>query len=248
MWRLAGLKAAWGGIKGATGYCLGSARGASTCALIAGGVALTATGVGAIGGGGLITAGAASVATSATVAADAFALASAAHSARTGDYKGVVLSIGSVGRVSGTVANTLERALTPLVGREVARGTGELEALGVRARKSVARGEGESAAAWGTRVHTRWETLARAKFGGRIRTEVSYKGGREVAFGTKGSIRVDGILYDKRGNPIAIYDLKTGNATLSNARIKRLKKALPKDLKELPIIQIGGRKKIPRRR
>jgi hypothetical protein len=211
-------------------------------------VALTATGVGAVGGGGLITAGATSIAGGANIAADAFALASAAQSARKGDYKGLVLSIGTVGRVTGKLAGTVERALTPLVGREVARTTGELEQLGVKATKTVVRREGESAASWGTRVHTEWEQQLRAKYGSRIRVEQSFRGGKKADFGEKGSVRVDAILYNKKGDPIAIYDLKTGNAALSNARIKRIKKALPSDMRDLPIIQIGGKKKIPRHR
>jgi RHS repeat-associated protein len=88
------------GIVSVAKYCTG--RGAGTCAMVAGGVALTATGVGAVAGGGMIAAGAATVATTATITSrglGAYASArGAAQSAKRGDVVGAMASVATMGR------------------------------------------------------------------------------------------------------------------------------------------------------
>ena len=67
-----------------------------------------------------------------------------------------------------------------------------------------------------------------------LHTEVSYKNGEVVDFGTPGSIRVDAVLGDIN-NPIAAWDLKTGSATLSPSRIAKMQVAIGQTI---PIFQI----------
>jgi hypothetical protein len=52
-----------------------------------------------------------------------------------------------------------------------------------------------------------------------LSTEVSYKNGAIVPYGTKGSVRFDVVQYSKSGTPIAAWDFKTGAAKLTGTRI-----------------------------
>lgn len=54
----------------------------------------------------------------------------------------------------------------------------------------------------------------------------------------KGSVRVDAVMYDASGNPIAIYDLKTGASGLTEGRIAEIRAQLPDNLKDVPIKEI----------
>jgi hypothetical protein len=56
-------------------------------------------------------------------------------------------------------------------------------------------------------------------------------------YGAEGSIRTDIILRDRlTGRPIAIYDVKTGNATISAKRAAELRAAVNDD--NVPIIEL----------
>ncbi|MGH2639709.1 MAG: hypothetical protein ACRDF4_10605, partial [Rhabdochlamydiaceae bacterium] len=101
----------------------------------------------------------------------------------------------------------------------------ELGKLATQASKQVVRKEGESAAAWGTRVHARLKELIIQSGRSDLRGEVSFIGGKEFDYGTKGSIRADAILVNEQGNAIAVFDLKTGKAILSEIRKKILMNA-----------------------
>jgi hypothetical protein len=60
-----------------------------------------------------------------------------------------------------------------------------------------------------------------------------------IEYGISGSKRTDVYLKDKLGRPIAIYDLKTGNAKLTPARIQELRKAVGVD--DIPVIELSWR-------
>ena len=96
----------------------------------------------------------------------------------------------------------------------------------------VGKGKG---AVHGTKIHTEFAKQVKNKIG--LPTEVSYKGGRVVRRGTKGSKRVDVVLGD-REKPTAIFDLKTGKAKLTEKRIEQIRKHLPKGFEDIPIIEI----------
>jgi hypothetical protein len=58
-------------------------------------------------------------------------------------------------------------------------------------------------------------------------------------YGISGAKRTDIYLKDPLGNPIAIYDLKTGNARLTPARIRELREAVGG--KNIPVIELRWR-------
>ena len=77
----------------------------------------------------------------------------------------------------------------------------------------------------GTQKHSQFAKEVNALGNSNLATEVSYKDGELVPYGTPGSIRFDVMQYDRSRNPIAAWDLKTGSATLSQARILRMQEA-----------------------
>jgi hypothetical protein len=92
----------------------------------------------------------------------------------------------------------------------------------------------------GTRRHTIFQRTV-AGWGDRtLRTEVSYRLGWEVSRGKPGSVRLDVVEFDSRGNIIAVYDYKTGNATLSATRVTQIRSHLPPYAQNVPIIEIRG--------
>lgn len=54
----------------------------------------------------------------------------------------------------------------------------------------------------------------------------NYLDGAEVPYGTPGSIRIDVGQYDANGQIQAVFDLKTGSATLTPARIQQIQQAV----------------------
>jgi hypothetical protein len=69
-------------------------------------------------------------------------------------------------------------------------------------------------------------------------TEVSYLNGNIVRRGTLGSIRVDVVYGPSRETPMAIYDLKTGQAKLTSKRVAEIRRHLPPGYQDIPIIEI----------
>ncbi|MCC7001786.1 MAG: hypothetical protein IT357_06500 [Gemmatimonadaceae bacterium] len=114
---------------------------------------------------------------------------------------------------------------------------GKLKKLGsiidaaLDARRAVGPGRG---AVHGTRVHRAMEKILSAADEA---TEVSYKNGDVVKRGTPGSIRIDAI-EGSMDAPTAIYDLKTGAATLTERRIRLMRKHLPEASKDAPIVEV----------
>jgi RHS repeat-associated protein len=88
-----------------------------------------------------------------------------------------------------------------------------------QARVNIGDGSG---ALYGTKLHTEFRKQVNALGNIDLHTEVSYANGRVVRYGTPGSVRVD-VVYGGLTDPLAIFDLKTGMATLSSARIIQLR-------------------------
>ena len=59
-----------------------------------------------------------------------------------------------------------------------------------------------------------------------LATEKSYLNGELVDWGTPGSVRLD-VVEGPLDSPTAIYDLKTGSARLTRARIAQIQKHVP---------------------
>jgi hypothetical protein len=79
---------------------------------------------------------------------------------------------------------------------------------------------------YGTKVHTEMKDRIKALDRKDLHTEESYLNGKHVPYGKPGSIRAD-VIEGSKTQPSAVYDLKTGNAKLTDARIKELRKQLP---------------------
>lgn len=68
-----------------------------------------------------------------------------------------------------------------------------------------------------------------------IQSEVTYKNGQIVPYGTKGGVRLDVVEYNSNGTIKAVYDLKTGKAGLTNGRIQQIQNNLPNNA---PVLEI----------
>jgi hypothetical protein len=69
--------------------------------------------------------------------------------------------------------------------------------------------------------------------------EQSWSLGDLVDYGISGSKRTDIYLKDEFGRPIAVYDLKTGNAHLTAARVREIQKAVGID--DIPVFELSWR-------
>jgi len=100
----------------------------------------------------------------------------------------------------------------------------ELALAARRAAAAVGPGQGP---VYGTKVHVAFKSEVLAIGNPYLKPEVSFKGGRIVPYGTPGSVRVDAALFDETGeNVLQLYDLKTGNAVLTPARIQQIQSAI----------------------
>jgi RHS repeat-associated protein len=102
------------------------------------------------------------------------------------------------------------------------------------ARNTIGAGSGS---VYGTKVHAQFKDILDALGRGDLHTEVSYLGGREVAYGTKGSVRLD-VVVGSKDKPLAIYDLKTGSAKLTASRIAQIRQHLPPNYRNIPILEV----------
>lgn len=62
-------------------------------------------------------------------------------------------------------------------------------------------------------------------------------GGVDLKYGSLGSIRTDVILRNDVGDPIAIYDVKTGGARLTEARVQELRQSVA-PASRIPVIEL----------
>jgi len=99
----------------------------------------------------------------------------------------------------------------------------DLAAAANRAAQTVGPGSGP---VYGTQVHTAFQAEVEALGQSGLRTEVSYLNGAEVPYGTPGSVRIDVGQYGANGQIQEVFDLKTGSATLTPARIQQIQQAV----------------------
>lgn len=109
-----------------------------------------------------------------------------------------------------------------------------LRNLAGKALASVGPGQG---AVHGTRVHAAFANQIRALGRADLHPEVSYLNGRVVPYGTKGAVRLDVVEGDRLA-PKAIFDLKTGGAKLTTARITQIRQHLPSGSKGVSISEV----------
>jgi hypothetical protein len=109
-------------------------------------------------------------------------------------------------------------------GRDIATSlTDDLTAAAQRAAQSIGPGRGP---VYGTKVHSAFEREVNALGKNDVHTEVSYLNGQVVPYGTKGSVRLD-VVNGPVNAPTAVYDLKTGSAILTPARVQQIQSHLP---------------------
>jgi len=109
---------------------------------------------------------------------------------------------------------------------------GDLTAAANRAAQSVGPGSGP---VYGTQVHATFQAEVEALGQSGLQTEMSYLNGAEVPYGTPGSIRIDVGQYSANGQIQSVFDLKTGSATLTAARIQQIQQAVGS---QVPVIVI----------
>ena len=90
----------------------------------------------------------------------------------------------------------------------------------------------------GTKKHSLFKQKVDALGNPNLATEKTFLNGKEVRYGTKGGVRVDVIEYNPNGT-VTVYDLKTGNATLTQSRITQIQNAVnPTNPSSVTVIQI----------
>jgi hypothetical protein len=99
----------------------------------------------------------------------------------------------------------------------------QLTAAAGRAADAVGEGEGH---AYGSAVHSAFQEEVDALGDSSLKTEQSFLNGKPVTYGTKDSVRPDVTEFDGQGNIKAVYDLKTGGATMSAARMQQIWEAI----------------------
>ena len=125
---------------------------------------------------------------------------------------------GSAGMIKTGISATPKTAATSVSVDEV---TTQLNNIAKDAATVVGPGSG---AVHGTKVHTAFRNRIKGlKINGYIiRTEETELNGRPFNYGTKGSARLDATVYDSNGNLVRAYDLKTGNAKLTQKQINHI--------------------------
>lgn len=107
-----------------------------------------------------------------------------------------------------------------------------------RAASRAAQGIGEgNGLMYGTAVLSAFKAEVQA-MGGNLRAEVSYFNGVEVKYGTPGSVRLDVAEYGADGYIKAVYDLKTGSSSLTEARISQIRSQLPGGGAGVPVQEV----------
>lgn len=109
----------------------------------------------------------------------------------------------------------------------------DLAAAASRAGNTVGPGSG---GAYGTRVHSAFAREVNAFGNANLSTEISYLNGVRVNYGTPGSVRLD-VLNGPFNAPVSIFDLKTGSATLTPARIQQIQSHIPGGA-NVPVFQV----------
>jgi hypothetical protein len=92
---------------------------------------------------------------------------------------------------------------------------------------------------FGIHAHLEFAKRVRALNIPGIRTEgveQSFDLGDVVRYGLEGSVRTDVVLRDRSGIPIAVYDLKTGNAKLTPSRVREIRDAVGR--RDIPVIEL----------
>jgi hypothetical protein len=82
----------------------------------------------------------------------------------------------------------------------------------------------------GSKIHSKFEKTNKSNG---IKSEISYKDGKLVRRGEKGSVRADATYGKNPKKPKIAYDLKTGKSGISPQEAAKYRKHMPKSTKKL---------------
>ena len=139
------------------------------------------------------------------------------------DYDSASVLLGNETNTRAIVDYAFFAQIAEFVAAEAGTTLDQLSAAANRAAQSVGSGSGP---VYGTQVHTAFQAEVEALGQSGLRTEVSYLNGAEVPYGTPGSFRIDVGQYGANGQIQSVFDLKTGSATLTPARIQQIQQAV----------------------
>ena len=109
----------------------------------------------------------------------------------------------------------------------------DLAAAAQQAAQHVGPGQGP---VYGTQVHSAFEAEVNTLGKAHLSTEVSYLNGRVVPRGAPGSVRVD-VVEAPLTAPTRVFDLKTGSARLTPARMQHIQSHIPGG-NAVPILEV----------
>ena len=100
------------------------------------------------------------------------------------------------------------------------------EQLAAAAGRAVQTAGPGSGAVYGTAVHSLFSDEVIGLGNSDLNSEISYLNGNVVPYGTSGSVRLD-VVEGPLNAPTAVFDLKTGSATLTQSRIQQIQSQIP---------------------
>jgi RHS repeat-associated protein len=134
-----------------------------------------------------------------------------------------------VSRAAGPLADLIRRAAAKCFQSTQS----QLRNAAQKALQKVGAGKGP---VYGTKVHSEFAKEVSNLGRKDLATEVSYKNGVRVKYGTRGSVRLD-VVEGPIDNPTRVFDLKTGTAQLTANRIAQIQSHLPGGTK-VPVCEI----------
>lgn len=145
------------------------------------------------------------------------------------------LQVGNSMEESGSPPSVARGASTTASVTLVATNTADdLAGAASRASSTVGPGRGP---VYGTNVHTAFADEVAALGRTDLFAEVSYLNGQVVPYGTRGAVRLD-VVVGSPSAPTAIWDLKTGSAALTQARIAQIQSHLPPAFQNIPVLEV----------
>ena len=144
----------------------------------------------------------------------------------------------TIGGVFGTGGKLIGNGLNSLANNSpIKDAASKLTNVAHRALTTLGDGKGS---VYGTKAHGLFSSMAEGMKVGKyqIKTEVSYLNGQIVKHGTKGSARIDAGLYNSKGQLVAVFDLKTGGASLTAKQVAHIQKQTRTNVE---VIEIRGK-------
>jgi RHS repeat-associated protein len=153
------------------------------------------------------------------------------------------IQVVTIGAVVGSVGSKIgefvrgSSATADLAAYEAAQATNTADDLAGAASRAASKVGPGSGPVYGTRVHSAFAEEVAALGRSDLFSEVSYLNGQVVPYGTPGSVRLD-VVVGSPSAPTAIWDLKTGSAALTPARVAQIQSHLPPGFQNVPVLEV----------